>query len=70
LEAAKYRNMSTKNAAIEKKVRKAPVTTKPRASVQTGIDDEIKVAQAKLKASGKTEDAYHLRQLRRKKSNG
>jgi len=70
LEAAKYRSVSTKNAAIEKKVRKAPVTTKPRASTTTGIDDEIKAAQAKLKASGKTEDAYHLRQLRRKKSNG
>lgn len=66
LEAAKYRSLSTKNAAIEKKVRKAPVTTKPRAAVTTDLQDKIKKAEARLKATGKTDDAVHLRQLRRK----
>jgi hypothetical protein len=65
LEAAKYRKLSTKNAAIEKKVRKAPVTTKPRKAAQSTVHDQIKKAQDKLKLTGKAEDAVKLRQLRR-----
>lgn len=65
LDAAKYREMSKKNVAIEKKVRKAPVTTKPRAATKTNLQDKIVKAQERLKQTGKTEDAVILRQLKR-----
>lgn len=65
LDAAKYRDMSQKNAIIEKKVRKAPVTTKPRAANQTNIQTKIKKAQAQLKKTGRDEDAVALRRLKR-----
>lgn len=65
LDAAKYRENSKKNLAIEKKVRKAPVTTKPRAAAKANIVTEIEQAQARLKQTGKPEDAVKLRQLKR-----
>lgn len=65
LDAAKYREMSRKNSAIEKKVRKAPVTTKPRATVKASLHTKIEKAQAQLKKTGRAEDAVVLRQLKR-----
>ena len=65
LDAARGQAKSGKNAAIEKQVRKAPVSTKPKAVITTGLADKIKKAEAQLKKSGKTEDAVKLRQLKR-----
>lgn len=65
LDAANYREMNGKSAIIEKKVRKAPVSTRPRAANQTNIQTKIKQATAQLKKSGKAEDAVKLRQLKR-----
>jgi len=65
LDAAKYREISKKNSAIEKKVRKAPVTTKPRATVKANLQTKIEQAQARLKRTGSAEDAVKLRLLKR-----
>ena len=66
LKAAKFDALGKKNAAIEKKVRKAPVSTKPKQVQQTSLVAEIKKAEAKLKQTGHSDDAIKLRQLRRK----
>ena len=66
LKAAKYDALGKKNAAIEKKVRRAPVSTKPKQVQQTSLQGQIKKAEAQLKQSGKADDAIKLRQLRRK----
>jgi len=65
LDAAKWRKSQESNAAIEKKVRKAPVTTKPKAAQVSSIQAKIKDAQAKLKQTGRMEDAQTLRKLKR-----
>ncbi len=66
MDAAKYQALSKKNASIEKKVRKAPVTTKPRAGAKSTIVTQIEKAQAEHKRFGTTQTAAKLRQLRLK----
>ena len=66
LDAARYRKLSKKNASIEKRVRKAPVITKPKMASQTSLQEQIKKAEATLKKTGRTEDAIALRKLKRK----
>ena len=66
IKAAKFDALGKKNAAIEKKVRRAPVSTKPKQVQQTSLQGQIKKAEAQLKQSGKADDAIKLRQLRRK----
>lgn len=68
LDAAKYREMSKNNSAIEKKVRKAPVTTKPRAATKANLETKIEQAQKRLKQTGKAEDAVKLRLLKRQQT--
>jgi hypothetical protein len=65
LDAAKFNESKTKNAAITKKVRKAPVSTKPKAAAKTGLMSEIEQAQKRFKQTGKPEDAVKLRRLQR-----
>ena len=48
-----------------KRVRKAPVSTKPKQQKQSNVVTEIKAAEQKLKRSGKIEDAIALRKLKR-----
>lgn len=69
LDAARYKQMSKKNAAVEKKVRKAPVSTKPKAAAKPALQEQIKKAEARLKQTGKTEDAVALRKLKRQLQN-
>jgi len=66
IKAAKFDALSVKNAAIEKKVRLAPVSTKPKQVQQTSLQGQIKKAEARLKETGHSDDAIKLRQLRRK----
>ena len=66
LKAAKFDALGKKNAAIEKKVRLAPVSTKPKQVQQTSLQGQIKKAEARLKETGHSDDAIKLRQLRRK----
>ena len=65
LDASRYRSLNDKNAAIEKKVRKAPVSTKPRAKANNSIQDEIKVVQARFNKTGSDKDFMTLRKLQR-----
>jgi hypothetical protein len=48
-----------------KRVRKAPVTSKPKTQRESNIVTNIKAAEQKLKRSGKIEDAIALRKLKR-----
>lgn len=69
LDAARYRDASNKSAVIEKKVRKAPVTTKPKAAVKTGLTDEIKKLDKLVRTKGRPEDFVKLRKLKRQLNN-
>ena len=60
LDAARYQKQSTKNAAIEKKVRKAPVSTKPRASSRANLTDYDEAYKA-YKADPSLKNAVNLR---------
>lgn len=65
INAAKYEALSKSNAAIEKKVRKAPVSTRPKAQTKSHITTDIAAAKAKFKKTGNNNDYVKLRQLER-----
>jgi hypothetical protein len=65
LDAARYRSQNSKNVAIEKKVRKAPVSTKPRAKATHSLQDEIKTVQTRYNKTGSDKDFLLLRKLNR-----
>jgi len=65
LNASKYLALNNKNAAIEKKVRKAPVTTKPRAKANNSMQSEIDVVQKRFNKTGSDKDFLLLRRLQR-----
>ena len=65
LDAARYKAQSTSNAAIEKKVRKAPVSTKPRASAQ-GVSTDLDKAKKAFKNNPTDKNAVALRKLQTK----
>ncbi len=64
LNASKYVALNNKNAAIEKKVRKAPVMTKPRASVK-GSETAVDKAQKAFKQNPSVQNAAALRTAKR-----
>jgi hypothetical protein len=66
LHAARYLEMVKKSSSIEKRVRTAPVTTKPRQATQTSVQSKLKAAQAKLAKTGHVDDAVAVRKLKRK----
>jgi len=66
LNAARWEKSQKSNASIAKKVRKAPVTTKPKQAQASSIQTQLEKAKARLKATGKAEDAVKVRQLTRK----
>jgi len=65
IDAAKYKALSDKGSIIAKKVRKAPVTTKPRAVDQGSLQQNLKDAREKLKKTGHHEDAVLVRRIQR-----
>ena len=65
LDAAKFQSQTSKNAAIEKKVRKAPVSTKPRASAQ-GVQSDLDRAKKAFKNNPNDKNAIALRKLQTK----
>jgi len=65
LDAARYQAVSKSNAAIEKKVRKAPVSTRPKAQTKSHIASDIAALEKKVRATGREEDFVKLRQLKR-----
>ena len=68
LKASKYDALNTKNAAIEKKVRKAPVITKPRAAAN-GIQTDLDAAKKAFKKNPTDKNAIALRRLKRQLNN-
>ncbi len=65
LDAARYKSMNTKNAAIAKKVRTAPAITKPRAKATTSLQSEIEIVQKRFNKTGNDKDFLLLRKLDR-----
>jgi len=69
LDAAKYASTKNSNAAVVKKVRKAPAITKPRQGVKSSLQQEIKAAQEKFNRTGTIADSVALRKLKAKLNN-
>lgn len=69
LDAARFTNKTNKSAATTKRVRKAPVMTKPKQQAVKGLHSEIEKAQAVFKRTGRVEDAVKLRKLKAKLNN-
>lgn len=63
LEAAKYRDLQSKAAITTKKVKKAPTVVRGKKASVTNIQKQVIDARAKLKTTGKVEDALILRKL-------
>ncbi len=59
---------TVKNVAIEKKIRKAPVSTKPRAAA-SGIQTDLEAAQKAFKNNPTDKNAVALRKLKRQLNN-
>ena len=64
LDAARYKSQNSKNVAIEKKVRRAPVSTKPRAAA-TGVQTDLDAAMKAFKKNPSDKNAVALRKLKR-----
>ena len=69
LDAAKYSTARKSNAAVAKKVRNAPATTKPRQGVKSSLQQELKIAQEKFNRSGTVADSVALRKIKSKMQN-
>ena len=69
LDAAKYNDAKRSNAAVAKKVRKAPAITRPKQGVKSSLQQDIKAAQEKFNRSGTIADSVALRKLKAKLNN-
>ena len=65
IDAARFKSMNVKKAVVEKRVRKAPVITKPKATSQPAVTSEIKKLEERVRKFGREEDFVKLRQLKR-----
>ena len=68
IDAARYKATNTKKAVVEKRVRKAPVSTKPRAQTTNAATEKVKALKARAK-NGDAKAFAELRQLQRQKGN-
>jgi tRNA-dihydrouridine synthase len=65
LDAARYKSTTAKVDATKKRVKKVPVTTKPRQGEQkTTQSQELAKAQAKFKQTGSVKDAHAVQLLK------
>lgn len=69
IQAARASKLGKTNAAIEKRVRKAPVSTKPKAQAGNKQHDEIKKLESQLRKFGRNDDFVKLRKLKRQLNN-
>lgn len=69
IEAARLHTKAKTNNVIAKKVRKVPVSTKPKQQVNNRQQDEIKALTERVKKLGRPEDFAKLRQLKRQAGN-
>lgn len=65
LRAARFDAKQDKVNTAKKKVRKAPVVTKPKKSAKTSLQMELEEAQARLRKTGSDADALKVRKLKR-----
>jgi len=65
LRAARFDATQTRSDVAKKKVRKAPIVTKPKKSAKTSLQVELEEAQARLKKTGSDADALRVRKLKR-----
>jgi len=65
MDAAKFHQLQSKASATTKKVKQAPKVVKGRTASVTSIQRQVNEAKAKLKKTGKVEDAMTLRKLQR-----
>ena len=68
IDAARYKATNTKKAVVEKRVRKAPVSTKPRAQTTNAATEKVKALKVRAK-NGDAKAFAELRQLQRQKGN-
>tara|TARA_R100000541_G_scaffold12840_1_gene21376 strand:- start:13119 stop:14057 length:939 start_codon:yes stop_codon:yes gene_type:complete len=68
IDAARYKATNTRKAVVEKRVRKAPVSTKPRAQTTNAATEKLKALKARAK-NGDAKAFAELRQLQRQKGN-
>ena len=68
IDAARFKATNTKKAVVEKRVRKAPVSTKPRAQTTNAATEKLKALKARAK-NGDAKAFAELRQLQRQKGN-
>ena len=64
IDAARFKAINTQKSVVEKRVRKAPVSTKPRAQATNATTDKMKALKAKA-ATGDAKAFAQLRQLQR-----
>ena len=69
IEAARNNGKDIKKAIVEKKVRKAPVSTKPKQAVKTSLVSDIEKQEKLVRSKGRPEDFVKLRQLKRQLNN-
>ena len=68
IDAARYKATNTRKAVVEKRVRKAPVSTKPRAQTTNAATEKLKALKARAQR-GDAKAFAELRQLQRQKGN-
>ena len=68
LDAARYKSQNSKNVAIEKKVRRAPVSTKPRAAAK-GVQTDLDAAMKAFRKNPSDKNAVALRKIKRQINN-
>ena len=68
IDAARYKATNTRKAVVEKRVRKAPVSTKPRAQTTNAATEKVKALKVRAK-NGDAKAFAELRQLQRQKGN-
>lgn len=69
LDAARNTKQTDKAAAVTKKVRQAPVVTKPKQKVKSSLQQEVEKAHARFKKTGHVDDAVAYRKLKAKLNN-
>ena len=65
IDAARFKATNIKKAIVEKRVRKAPVSTKPKAQAQATLVSDIKKVQERFNKTGSDKDFLLLRKLQR-----
>ncbi len=70
LDAARFKSKASKGDALKKKLKKAPVVTKPKGGsgkIASDLDRQIKAAENKFKQTGRIEDGATVMRLKRQR---